>query len=96
MGIFGHCAVGLAAKPLGPKVPLGVLFLAAMTLDVLAIAFGFAGFESGAKGIPWSSHTRVSPGGLGNGASATRPATAFRWLAESGTRLVGARLHSVV
>jgi ubiquinone/menaquinone biosynthesis C-methylase UbiE len=25
MGIFGHCAVGLAAKPATPKVPLGVL-----------------------------------------------------------------------
>jgi len=53
-GVFGHCAVGLAAKPLSPKVPLGVLFLAALTLDILAITFGIAGFESGAKGIPWS------------------------------------------
>jgi hypothetical protein len=54
MGIFGHYAVGLAAKPLSPKVPLGILFLAALALDILAIAFGIAGFESGVKGIPWS------------------------------------------
>jgi hypothetical protein len=39
MGL-GHCAVGLAAKPVAPKVPLGILLLATMMLDVLAIAFG--------------------------------------------------------
>jgi len=54
MGIFGHSAVALAAKPLSPRVPLGVLLLAALTLDILAIAFGIAGFEGGVKGIPWS------------------------------------------
>jgi len=54
MGVFGHCAVGLAAKPLSPKVPPGVLLLAALAPDILAILFSIAGFESGAKGIPWS------------------------------------------
>ena len=54
MGIFGHCAVGLAVKPLAPKVPLGVLLLATVILDVLAIAFGWAGIEGGRTGNPWS------------------------------------------
>ncbi len=54
MGIFGHCAVGLAAKPATPKVPLGVLLLATMILDVLAISFGWAGIEGVKTGIPWS------------------------------------------
>ena len=43
MGPIGHFAVGLAAKPLAPKVQLGVLFLATVILDVLAIAFAFVG-----------------------------------------------------
>jgi len=54
MGPVGHFAVGLAAKPVAPKVPLGVLFLATWLLDVLAIAFGFAGIEGAKSGIPWS------------------------------------------
>jgi len=54
MGPFGHCAAGLAAKPLSPRVPLGVLVLAALALDILALAFGIVGFDSGAKGNPWS------------------------------------------
>ena len=54
MGPIGHFAVGLAAKPLAPKVPLGVLFLATVSLDILAIAFGFAGIEGVKSGIPWS------------------------------------------
>jgi hypothetical protein len=55
MGPLGHGAVGLAAKHLAPKVPLGVLFLATMILDMLAIALTFVGIEgaSGA-GNPWS------------------------------------------
>jgi hypothetical protein len=58
MGPIGHFAVGLAAKPVAPKVPLGLLFLATWLLDVLAIAFGFAGIE-GVKRNPlvtWSLH----------------------------------------
>jgi hypothetical protein len=55
MGPLGHCAVGMAAKPLAPKVPLGVLLLATVILDIFAIAFGFAGIEGGAgTGSPWS------------------------------------------
>jgi hypothetical protein len=54
MGIFGHCAVGLAAKPAAPKVPLAVLLLATVFLDILAMAFHFAGIESVKIGIPWS------------------------------------------
>jgi hypothetical protein len=46
--------VGLAAKPVSPKVPLGILLLATWILDVLAIAFGSAGIESVERGIPWS------------------------------------------
>jgi len=54
MGPFGHWAVGLAAKPVAPKVPLGILFLATVILDVLAIALAFAGIEGVKTGIPWS------------------------------------------
>jgi hypothetical protein len=54
MGIFGHCAVGLAAKPAAPKAPLGVLLLATVILDVLATAFGWVGIEGVKAGIPWS------------------------------------------
>ncbi len=55
MGPIGHFSVGLAAKPAVPKVPLGVLLLATWVLDVLAIAFGFAGIEKGGTaGLPWS------------------------------------------
>jgi len=55
MGPIGHFSVGLAAKPLAPKVPLGVLLLATWLLDVLAIGFGFAGIErGGSAGLPWS------------------------------------------
>ena len=55
MGPLGHFSVGLAAKPLAPKVPLGVLLLATWLLDVLAIGFGFAGIErGGSAGLPWS------------------------------------------
>jgi hypothetical protein len=55
MGPLGHFAVGLAAKPLAPRVPLAVLLLATETLDILAVAFGFAGIEGAAgTGNPWS------------------------------------------
>jgi len=54
MGPIGHCAVGLAAKPVAPKVPLGLLLLATWILDVLAMVFGFAGIEGGQIGNPWS------------------------------------------
>lgn len=56
MGPAGHFAVGLAAKPLAPKVPLGILLLATEILDILATAFASAGIELTTKtpGIPWS------------------------------------------
>jgi len=55
MGPLGHFSVGLAAKPVAPRVPLGVLFLATVIPDVLAIAFTSAGIEGGAEtGLPWS------------------------------------------
>lgn len=55
MGPIGHFSLGLAVKPVAPKLPLGVLFLATWILDVLAIAFGFAGIEGeGIAGFPWS------------------------------------------
>lgn len=54
MGPLGHFSVGLAAKPAAPKVSLGVLLLATWILDVFAISFGYAGFEGGQVGNPWS------------------------------------------
>jgi len=57
---FGHCAVGLAAKPVAPRVPLGILLLATMMLDVLAIAFGWVGIEGAKTGIPWSHSLLMS------------------------------------
>ena len=54
MGPIGHFAVGLAAKPVAPKVPIFVLLVATVILDVLAIAFAFAGIEGVKTGIPWS------------------------------------------
>lgn len=55
MGPLGHCAIGLAAKPAAPKVWLGVLLLATLFLDILAIPFTLAGIE-GPPGAPhpWS------------------------------------------
>jgi hypothetical protein len=55
MGWIGHCAVGMAAKPWAPKAPLGVLLLATISLDLLAIAFALVGIENSRNGIlPWS------------------------------------------
>ena len=55
MGPLGHCSVGWAAKPVAPKVPLGVLLLATEILDIFATAFVYAGIEGGATaGNPWS------------------------------------------
>jgi len=55
MGPFGHCSVGLAAKPAAPGVPLAILLLSTVALDILAIAFGLAGIEKpGDAGLPWS------------------------------------------
>jgi hypothetical protein len=56
--LFGHLAVGLAAKPVAPKVPLGALLLSATAIDTLCGVFMATGIEtvdaSGASSIPWS------------------------------------------
>ena len=55
MGPIGHCAIGMAAKPLASKVPVGVLLIATLLLDILATVFMFMGIEGGEKvGNPWS------------------------------------------
>jgi hypothetical protein len=55
---FGHIAVGLAAKPVAPKVPLGALLVSATAIDTLAGVFAVVGLEavdaSGNSVIPWS------------------------------------------
>jgi hypothetical protein len=55
---FGHIAVGLAAKPVAPKVPLGVLLVSATAIDTLAGVFAVVGLEtvdaSGNSVVPWS------------------------------------------
>jgi hypothetical protein len=55
---LGHIAVGLAAKPAAPKVPLGVLLLSATAIDTLAGVFAIAGIEtmdaSGNSSYAWS------------------------------------------
>jgi hypothetical protein len=56
--LFGHIAVGLAAKPVAPKVPLGALLVSASAIDTLCGVFVIAGIEGidadGASSIPWS------------------------------------------
>jgi hypothetical protein len=55
---FGHIAVGLAAKPVAPKAPLGVLLVSATAIDTLSGVFALAGVETidaaGNSSIPWS------------------------------------------
>lgn len=55
---FGHIAVGLAAKPAAPKVPLGALLLSATAIDTLAGVFAVTGIEtmdaSGNSSFSWS------------------------------------------
>lgn len=45
MGPPGHFSVGLALKPVAPKVPLWVLLLATEVLDLLCFAFTAVGIE---------------------------------------------------
>ncbi len=55
MGSIGHFALGLAAKPSTPQVPIGVLLLATWILNVLTIAFSVTGIEAGGgAGLPRS------------------------------------------
>lgn len=53
MSPIGHLAVGLAAKRVAPKAPLGVLLLAAWVIDVLFFIFLFVGIEN-MQFDPWS------------------------------------------
>ncbi len=53
--LFGHVAVGLAAKPAVPKASLGVLLVASTTVDTLCGVFLVTGVERpGADYTPWS------------------------------------------
>ena len=55
---FGHIAVGLAAKPVAPKAPLGALLVSATAIDTLWGVFAIAGIEtmptSEISSVPWS------------------------------------------
>jgi len=57
MGPIGHLALGLAAKPAAPRVPLLVLILATEALDLLTLAFLAIGLEK--YGV---THTDLSQG----------------------------------
>jgi hypothetical protein len=46
MGPIGHFAIGLAAKPAAPKIPLWLLLAATETLDLLCFGFTALGIES--------------------------------------------------
>ena len=56
--LYGHIAVGLASKPLAPKVKLGYLIFAATAIDFLCGVFLLTGIEgvdaARASYIPWS------------------------------------------
>jgi hypothetical protein len=56
--LYGHIAVGFAAKPLVPKVKLGYLIFAATAIDFLCGVFLMTGIEgvdtAGTSYIPWS------------------------------------------
>jgi hypothetical protein len=56
---FGHIGAALAAKPLAPKVSVGVMLVAATAIDTLCGIFTFAGLEwadrvTGESSLPWS------------------------------------------
>ena len=57
MGPIGHLAIGLAAKPAAPRVPLAVLLLATEVLDLLSFAFLAIGLED-----VGASHTSLDQG----------------------------------
>ena len=55
MGPIGHCAIGMAVKPLAPRFPVGILLIATLLLDILAMVFMRIGIEGGEEvGNPWS------------------------------------------
>ena len=50
---LGHFAMGVAAKPVAPKVPIWALFLAPQALDLMflpLVAIGLEGFVQGQYG----------------------------------------------
>jgi hypothetical protein len=56
---YGHIGVALAAKPLAPKVSVGVMLVAATAIDTLCGIFAFTGLEwvnttTGESSLPWS------------------------------------------
>jgi len=64
--LYGHIAVGFAAKPLAPKVKLGYLLVAATAIDFLCGVFLPAGIEgvdtSAASCFPWETgSTGIEP-----------------------------------
>ena len=50
---MGHFAVGLAAKPVAPKVSLGILLVAPQVLDILFAIFLFIGLNQLGSASPW-------------------------------------------
>jgi hypothetical protein len=60
MGPPGHFAIGLAAKPSAPTVPLWVFLLASWLLDLLSFLFQTLGFEDfGATEISFEQGIQV-------------------------------------
>ena len=49
MAGLGHIGFGLMAKPLAPKVPLGILLVATEAIDILWAVFYFTGIDRSAS-----------------------------------------------
>lgn len=71
MGLLGHFAAGLAAKPLAPRVPLFVLLLATMSLDLLFMTLALCGASDPTSwshglfmSLVWSAVTAVLVGAI--------------------------------
>lgn len=56
MAALGHLAFGFAAKPLAPKVPIGVLLVATEALDILWVGFSITGVDPSVNGSSPLSH----------------------------------------
>ncbi|UCH10119.1 MAG: hypothetical protein JSU61_13105 [Fidelibacterota bacterium] len=59
MAGIAHLSVGLAAKPAAPRIPVGILILAAYGIDIVFLGFMAAGLEHFPKegvvvSAPWS------------------------------------------
>ena len=71
MGLLGHFAAGLAAKPLAPKVSLFVLLVATMSLDLLFMALAYFGVSDPTSwshglfmSLVWSAATAILMGAI--------------------------------